>query len=343
MFQFLARRWFLLALMGIIPFGVSLGLSSGSREEELISRNATQLFSGTVTAIVLFLMSVTLESGKILRAIRSPAAVIWGTAICLLIIPAAALAVVGCQSNIDLQSGLIAVAAVPSTLATASVWTRKAGGNDAVALLVTMLTNVVSFVVTPLWLSWGLDESTHFEAFALNKQLFLTALLPILAGQLMRMVRPVREFADRTQSTLNTVAQLCILVTILTVAFQSGARFRIDSQNQADSIQLPILVSLGICVGLHLAGLIAALLGGELLRFPKEDSIGAAFSGSQKSLPIGLYVVSSFEDVGPIACVPVMLYYVSQLVFDAVLIDWFHGWMRKNDDLHSDENPSEIS
>ena len=52
----------------------------------------------------------------------------------------------------DLAVGLLVAAAAPCTLASAAVWTRRAGGNDAVALMVTIGTNLTCFVVTPLWL-----------------------------------------------------------------------------------------------------------------------------------------------------------------------------------------------
>ena len=47
---------------------------------------------------------------------------------------------------------MIVAATAPCTLASAAVWTRRAGGNDAVAILVTFITNATCFLVTPFWL-----------------------------------------------------------------------------------------------------------------------------------------------------------------------------------------------
>jgi len=44
------------------------------------------------------------------------------------------------------------MASVPCTLASAVLWTRMASGNDAVALLITVLTTCLSCLVTPAWL-----------------------------------------------------------------------------------------------------------------------------------------------------------------------------------------------
>ena len=52
----------------------------------------------------------------------------------------------------DFSFGLMIAASAPSTMAAASVWTRRAKGNDAVSLLVTILTNGFCFLVTPAWL-----------------------------------------------------------------------------------------------------------------------------------------------------------------------------------------------
>ncbi len=43
------------------------------------------------------------------------------------------------------------------TLATASVSTRQAKGNDAISLLITLATNLVSVFLTPLWLKWTIS------------------------------------------------------------------------------------------------------------------------------------------------------------------------------------------
>ncbi len=53
--------------------------------------------------------------------------------------------------NSELGYGLIVAAAAPCTLASAAVWTRRAGGNDSVAILVTIVTNSLCFVITPMW------------------------------------------------------------------------------------------------------------------------------------------------------------------------------------------------
>ena len=50
--------------------------------------------------------------------------------------------------------GMIIASATPCTLATGAVWTRRAGGNDGVTMMVTILTNSTCFIVMPLWIYW---------------------------------------------------------------------------------------------------------------------------------------------------------------------------------------------
>ena len=51
------------------------------------------------------------------------------------------------------QLGLCIVAAVPCTMSAATIWTRLANGNEAIALLVTLITTSTSWLVTTAWLS----------------------------------------------------------------------------------------------------------------------------------------------------------------------------------------------
>ena len=49
-----------------------------------------------------------------------------------------------------LAGGLIVASVVPCTLASAAVWTRKAGGEDSIAMMTTVVTNVGCIAIVPL-------------------------------------------------------------------------------------------------------------------------------------------------------------------------------------------------
>ena len=104
----------------------------------------------------------------------------------------------------ELAIGVIVATAVPCTLATAAVWTRRAGGNDAVAFLVTMITNLGCFVVVPgwLWLLSGVHAEVDYRAIVVG--LILLVVVPIVLAQLLRQWRPLGSLGHAPQE----VAQL---------------------------------------------------------------------------------------------------------------------------------------
>ncbi len=86
---------------------------------------------------------------------------------------------------------------------------------------------------------------------------------------------------------------------------------------------LPVLLLLfGLCWGLHLVGIGAGLYGGRLLRMSRPDCIAAAIAGSQKTLPVGLYLFQKyFQADFPLALAPLVFYHASQMVLDTLIAE----------------------
>jgi sodium/bile acid cotransporter 7 len=75
-------------------------------------------------------------------------------------------------------------------------------------------------------------------------------------------------------------------------------------------------------LAIHLGMLLAAVWGGRLLGLPRPDRIAAGFSGSQKTLLVGLDIASEYVEVfGPLALLPMVAYHVLQLLVDTVIAD----------------------
>src|SRR6185436_14911314 len=122
----------------------------------------------------------------------------------------------------ELAIGMILAASAPCTLATAAVWTRRAGGNDAVAFLVTMITNLACFLVVPFWL-WmlsGVHAQVDYQAIVTG--LIVLIVVPILLAQLLRQWRPLGAWATRHKKALSLVAQIGVLTMVLIGAVTSG-------------------------------------------------------------------------------------------------------------------------
>ena len=131
-----------------LAFALALGFLAPARvtvtADSVYLRNA-------IVATVLFLMALPLPIDAVWRVVRRPGAACLSS---FLNMPLIAWGLSNLLTG-DLSVGLVLAAVVPSTMASASVWTRRAGGNDAVALVVTVVTvvtNGICFVVTPCWL-----------------------------------------------------------------------------------------------------------------------------------------------------------------------------------------------
>lgn len=309
------------AIFAVIPVGMWIGAQGAPQTFSGVPRKVVQLTSGLMTALILFLMSVTLQSGRLWAACRRPAPVLWGALVNAGFVPLAGLCLLPLQGRADYRLGFMVAACVPCTLAASSVWTRKAGGNDAISLLVTVLTNGLCFLITPI----GLGDSVQLNTMEMIGQLFLTALVPILIGQGSRLWPRFRQFADRSQAGFGLAAQICILAIVFWASLQSGARM-IANFGDTNGGLFSGLVVWGSCVGLHLAALVLTLLLGPVFGFSREDTIGSAFAGSQKTLPIGLFIIASIGGSAPLAALPMFMYHASQLILDSLLLDSLHRW-----------------
>ena len=221
----LKKHWFLFGLLLLIPLAVCLAQVRPQWLEDFVRTVETRW----CTAAILFLMSVTLNSGRLLHSLKHPLPVVLACCVNQVAIPLLCLPLLLLQKSPDMRVGLLIAASVPCTMAAASVWTRRAGGNDAVSLLVTLLTNGLCFLVTPVWLSVGTtcfgtsDASSELGFRDMVTRLVLAALIPALAGQLLRLFRGPQEFVDRNKPVFSTLAQSIILFLVLWIVLYTAS------------------------------------------------------------------------------------------------------------------------
>jgi len=237
------------------------------------------------------------------------------------VLPALGWALMDVQLADHFRIGVMIAASVPCTVAAASVITRRAAGNDAISLLTTLLTNGLCFATTPLWLQLATGQKVNLDSAALAKDLMLTVLLPSLAGQLVRISQTAANFAKTRKLTLGIVAQSGILSLVFVSACKAGRELQVS--DTAKEV-LGLMVAWVTCIMIHSVGLAIASTGGRLLKFNASDRIAAAFAGSQKTLPVGVFLASSpaFSAV-PFAVFPMLMFHASQLVIDTLVADRF--------------------
>ena len=216
------------------------------------------------------------------------------------------------------------MAAVPTTMASAAVWTRKAGGNDAIPLLNTLISNGFCFLTIPMWLGLMLAQTVEFDPVALIIRLAIVAVLPMTLAQLLRQLPPIRSFANAHRQGIGTAAQLGILTIIAVSALKTGPL--LETHQEGVSTFNLLLIAL-MCLVIHGAGLYFGWILGKLCRQPLPDRIGIAFSGSQKTLPLAVELATSpvllASGLSPLIILPPLIFHAMQLMMDTYMIAKF--------------------
>ena len=312
-----STHWFLPVLCGLLVGGTTVGLNLTADWHAPLT---ALVHPGVTTGAILFLMAWSLETGRLRDSLRAPGPVLVGTLINIGLLPLMAWPISALPWPDDFRLGLLITAAVPCTLATASVWTRKAGGNDAVSLLITLVTNIAGIVLTPLWLQLTVARGAQIAPWPIVQNLALAVLLPTLLGQLCRLPNRGREFAVRRAGLLSLAAQVLVLTMVATAAVRGGAALR----NQTVwPHPLEGLGLMAVCAGLHVAAMLLAVIASRLLRFRREDGIALVFAGSQKTLPIALLLAADPHLIGtasyPFITFPMLVFHALQLLIDSAV------------------------
>jgi sodium/bile acid cotransporter 7 len=266
----------------------------------------------------LFLVTLPIESARIATSLRRPGPALLATFVSYVMLPLMAWF---CSRWLpsEFGLGLLVCASTPSTIASAAVWTRRAGGNEMVAIFVTLLTNLLCFAVMPMWLSVSFGRSVEGISFAdMAVNLALLVVLPMACGQLARRSRRVAVWSTRNRHVLSIAAQAGVLTIVLIGAIQCGLFVR-QQQSATAKIAASLPVLLVTLVGLNLMAFFAGKWLASWFSFTNEEAIGVAFSGSQKTLMVGLQVAMLLG--GGVIILPMVMYHVLQLIVGTILAD----------------------
>jgi solute carrier family 10 (sodium/bile acid cotransporter), member 7 len=213
----------------------------------------------------------------------------------------------------DLQTGLLYLSLLPSTIQSSVVFTSIARGNIAGAICGATVSNVLGIVLTPLLVGLIMSRAGGPMGGSAGSTL-LQLLLPFVIGQL---VQPL--IGDWVRSH-KIVTLLTDRGTILLVAYSSVSEA--ERSGVWDGLTLGVLVVLvAVCAVLLAAMLTLTWSGGRWLGLERADRIALLMCGSKKSLATGLPMASVL--FGPVAAagvaLPVIVFHQLQLATCAVI------------------------
>jgi sodium/bile acid cotransporter 7 len=308
MLSFLAKRWFVLLLV--------LGVTVAWLRPEWVRPWVERIWPQAVVFASLLLVALSLESRSLFRTLVRPWAALWALAMSYGALPLLAWGLGTFLPLADLRVGLLIIASVPCTLASAVLWTRLGGGNEAVALLVVVLSTSTSWLITTFWLTLTTRAQVDLNPGDLMQELVFWLIVPVGLGQLSRAIPGVANGVRRYRTVLGVIGRLLIFSIIIKAAVGL-------SEHTAGLTLGVVLATALICVGAHLAVLALGLWSSRGLRLAWADGIAVAIAGSQKTLQVALVLFYGYYEYAyPLAVVPLVFYHVGQLFVDTFIADW---------------------
>ena len=314
----LKTYWFLLAL----AVCSAVGYFATAPLEPLLSQ--TWLRNGIVFA-VMWAMGVTLKADTVRASLSRPTAALLAIGMNVAVVPILCLPAAWVLSE-SLFGGLFVAAIVPCTLASASVWTRKAGGDDSIAMLTTVVTNLACLVVAPLGVWLVLAATTQVSAAQQISKLALLVVAPLIAAQLMRRLGAA-PWADRNKARLGMFGQLGILAMVVFGSAHGAGRVLAETDRASDGSGIGFQgVDFGLmifaAVAVHVLALALGIGAARGLGCRRDAQIAVGIAGSQKTLMVGLQIAI---DCG-VSVIPMLVYHLGQLVIDTLV---GQRWSRK--------------
>jgi sodium/bile acid cotransporter 7 len=281
--NFLKKRWFLIAIFAALALGISFPRLAELNPNSIISKNII---------ILLFLgIGMALPTESILPGLKN-----WKLHLTLqitifLVTPALFfLAVQLFPFSEAAVSGILALSVLPTTVSTCIVFTQSAHGNTVGAMVNAAIANILGVFFSPLILSVLVSQSgvsVPMDVLVdVVTSLASRMILPLFIGQILHLI--FRDFLVPKKKIIGNINNSLILfVVMLTIAKSAGSGEFVQALQE---MTFPLLLTLAlhpILVGFN-------IFTGYLLKFPPQDRITLMYAGSQKTLAVGVPVISAF-------------------------------------------------
>lgn len=230
----------------------------------------------------------------------------------------------------EFVTGLAIFCCMPTTLSSGVALTRLAGGNAALALAMTVISNLLGIMIVPFSVSKyvGAGAGVSVPTSQLFKSLVTTLLVPLILGKVVRdSFKSVAEYVDQNRHSLSIISAILLsLVPWMQVSRSRSLLFAVK----------PAVFAIAICMGtlLHLILLgfniltvwsLSVVSGGDKSVFAKKENARAAIVvASQKTLPVMVAVVEqlgrAFGEPG-LLILPCVASHINQIVMDSSVVN----------------------
>lgn len=231
----------------------------------------------------------------------------------------------------EFNIGLAIFCVVPTTLGVGVALTAAARGNQALALLLTVATNLLGIVTVPYELKLILLGSNvvSVDPSSLVVKLIFTVLIPTLIGKAAcSLSSSLQAAVGRHKAALSMFSHTNLALIIWQTL--SGARNVLVAQ-PFHRVALIILAS----VAMHLIYLAFNAIVIGVFRFPVKEGIAVLIMASQKSAPIAVTVISYITpDIAQqgLFSVPAIVGQLAQIIMGSLLIRYLSRLVKHDPD-----------
>ena len=288
--------------------------------------------------VIFFISGLTLKTADIKNALSQRLGLAYGIATILVVTPMFGFALVQIPFEpVQFRYGLALFSCVPTTLTSGVTLVTGALGNGALALMLTVTTNVLGVFTVPFILNAvlmsapggpddGADRSDMYDTAAkLLLKLVVSIIVPMGVGKLTReKVDAAPAFTARFKVELGLANNSCLIAIVWMSISKSRGKLVGES-----ALNIFVVVVAGIV--LHLVFLLGNwTMTTPVLCLPERERRAVLLMTSQKTLPVAVTIISYLDEDkwgghGLIA-IPCIIGHVSQLFIDAYIAA---GWAAK--------------
>uniref|UniRef100_A0A7C9ARV4 Probable sodium/metabolite cotransporter BASS4, chloroplastic n=1 Tax=Opuntia streptacantha TaxID=393608 RepID=A0A7C9ARV4_OPUST len=230
----------------------------------------------------------------------------------------------------EFVTGLALFCCMPTTLSSGVSLTQLAGGNFALALAMTVISNLLGILVVPFSISKFVASGVGISipTKQLFRSLVTTLLIPLILGKVLReSIKGVADFADKNRKFLSIMSALFLsLAPWIQVSKSRSLLLMVNPTS--------FLLAIGLGVLLHFLLLAFNALALKMLSFLPGDS-GSTFANrknviavllvaSQKTLPVMVAVVDQLGGAlgaSGLLVLPGVAAHLNQIILDSFLVN----------------------
>jgi sodium/bile acid cotransporter 7 len=310
---FFRRNWFTIGILAMV--GAAFLVPGGS------ALNAGARITNAITIALFLVIGLTLPSESILRDLRGVPLHLFVLGFIFVVNPLyffLSTRIFARAVEPAFLAGIYALACLPTTISSCIVFTQSAGGNTAGAVFHSALSNILGVFLSPLLLSLLIREAGRglpvAELAGILTGIGLRMLLPLAVGQIARI--PLRAWAARRTGMFAILSNVLILILIYLAAASAASAPQLGPTLARNGpLFLYLVVSAPLIVFL-------AWGGARLARLGRRDVITAVFTGSQKTMAMGIPLITAYlssrPDILAVAVLPIIFYHPVQLMVSGI-------------------------